>query len=57
MQNEPKATASIQPAYEPPELFVIGDAHDVVLGIPGSGYDGPMGFSEPGFEFECDGED
>jgi hypothetical protein len=45
-----------RPTYEPPELTLVGDAHRVVLGFPGGGWDGPYGMSEPEFEFEEDGQ-
>jgi hypothetical protein len=41
-------------AYEAPELNVVGKARDIVLGVPGSGLDGPIGYSDPVFEFEWD---
>ena len=40
--------------YETPVLMLIGPATDVVLGLPGVGYDGPYGMSEAQFEFESD---
>jgi hypothetical protein len=43
--------------YEPPDLAVIGDARDVVFGVPGSGFDGRNGYSEPLFEFAADDGD
>ena len=46
---------AIQPEFEAPELTVIGDAGDVVLGVPLSGWD-HRGFSAPSFEFESDDE-
>ena len=40
--------------YEVPELKLIGEAADVILGMPGGGFDGPFGMTEPQFEFEQD---
>jgi len=49
---------NVAPAeYEAPQLTVVGQAADVVLGLPGGGFDGPNGMSIPQFEFEPDGED
>ncbi len=42
--------------YEAPELNVIGNAADVVMGVPLGGDDFPNGMSEPQFEFEQDDE-
>ena len=42
--------------YDAPELTLVGTARDVVLGMPGSGFDGPYGMTEPQFEFETDDE-
>jgi hypothetical protein len=46
-----------QREYERPRLILIGDAHEVILGPPGGGWDGPYGITEPQFEFEPDGDD
>lgn len=43
-------------SFEEPTLTLIGHAADVVLGLPGGGFDGPYGMTEPDFEFELDGE-
>lgn len=43
--------------YDSPRLILIGNAHEVVLGPPGGGWDGPYGITEPQFEFESDGDD
>ena len=40
--------------FSPPELRLVGNATDVVLGPPGGGFDGPYGMTEPEFEFEAD---
>jgi hypothetical protein len=40
--------------YESPTLVLIGNVHEHVLGMPGSGFDGPYGMSEPDFEFADD---
>jgi hypothetical protein len=42
--------------YEAPGLHVIGNAADVIRGLPGGGLDGPWGMTEPEFEFELDGD-
>ena len=42
--------------YEAPALTFVGDAVDVVMGLPGEGWDGPHGLSLPQFEFETDEE-
>lgn len=44
-----------QGEFEVPELTVIGEAGDVVLGVPFSGLD-YRGMSSPEFEFESDEE-
>jgi hypothetical protein len=41
--------------YEPPTLTTVGDARDVVLGIPMAGWDW-RGFAMLQFEFESDEE-
>lgn len=43
--------------YEAPALTVIGQARAVVLGLPGSGFDGLYGITEPEFEFAEDARD
>jgi hypothetical protein len=40
--------------YEAPALTLVGDAIEVVMGLPGDGWDGPHGLSRPDFEFEMD---
>ncbi len=47
-------SVSADTEYEMPVLMLIGPATDVVLGLPGVGYDGPYGMSEAQFEFESD---
>jgi hypothetical protein len=42
--------------YDTPELFVIGEASEVVLGVASGGFDGEFQMSEIGFEFELDGD-
>jgi len=37
--------------YQPPVLVSIGDAADIVMGLPGGGWDGPFGMTEGAFEF------
>jgi len=39
--------------YEAPELTSIGQASEVVMGLGGSGFDGPWQ-AAPDFEFEQD---
>jgi hypothetical protein len=41
-------------SFSPPELRLVGNATDIVLGPPGGGFDGPYGMTEPEFEFEVD---
>ena len=43
----------MQNTYEAPELTLIGQASDVVLGAGGSGFDMPQQ-TAPDFEFEQD---
>jgi hypothetical protein len=40
--------------FDAPELTFIGNANDVVMGMPGGGFDGRVGMTEPPFEFEVD---
>jgi hypothetical protein len=40
--------------YEAPTLVLVGRAEEVVLGIPGSGFDGGWGMSFCEFEYEED---
>lgn len=39
--------------YEAPEVKLVGQADEVVMGLGGSGFDGPWQ-SAPDFEFEQD---
>ena len=57
MAHRPDRDAVGNGEYEAPELTVVGQVGDVVLGIPGGGFDGPNGMTEPQFEFEADSED
>jgi hypothetical protein len=41
-------------SYDAPELMSIGAASNVIMGLPGGGFDGAYGMSEPPFEFEAD---
>jgi hypothetical protein len=41
-------------SFDAPELTFIGNACDVVMGMPGGGFDGRVGMTEPPFEFEVD---
>lgn len=43
-------------AFEPPTLVPIGDAEDVVLGLPWAGED-YFGFIPPQFEFQEDNDE
>jgi hypothetical protein len=55
MQNTPIANAPLADAgYEAPELTPIGAVATVVMGMPGGGFDGAYGMTEPDFEFEPD---
>lgn len=40
--------------FDAPELTFIGNAADVIMGMPGGGFDGRVGMTEPPFEFEVD---
>lgn len=40
--------------FDAPELTFIGNAGDVIMGMPGGRFDGRMGMTEPPFEFEVD---
>lgn len=40
--------------YEAPELTLVGEAIDVIMGVGFSGSDGPGQLSAPDFEFEQD---
>ena len=40
--------------FEPPRLTLIGPAAEIVRGLPGGGFDGPYGMTEPDFEFQPD---
>lgn len=40
--------------YDPPELVVIGDASELVLGVASGGFDGQFQMTEWAFEFERD---
>ena len=44
----------MQKKYEAPDLTLIGEANDVVLGIGNGGSDGMGMQSAPDFEFEQD---
>ena len=48
-------TDMISEEFEAPELTQIGEARDVVQGVPMSGWD-YRGLSSPSFEFESDEE-
>jgi len=40
--------------YESPKLVLVGQADEVILGIPGMGFDGDFGMSIVKFEYEQD---
>jgi hypothetical protein len=49
-----KEVNQMQMAYEAPELLLIGEASDVVMGIGVGGSDGVGQQAAPDFEFEQD---
>jgi len=49
-------SAGIRKEYEAPELRIIGEAGEVVLGTPGGGFDGYCLLTNTLFEFEQDDE-
>ncbi len=51
----PSETSRVETLDCAPTLTLIGNANDVILGVPGVGFDGPDGMTEPPFEFEPDG--
>jgi hypothetical protein len=53
----PESSAASATPYERPTVTLVGDAAEVVLGLPGEGWDGPFGMSEAQFEFEADDAD
>lgn len=52
--TETHAVVHASRSYEPPQLVLVGEARHVVFGLPGGGYDGPYGMTDPHFEFEDD---
>ena len=44
----------MQKQYEAPELTLVGNANDVVMGSAGSGSDAGVLLGAPDFEFEQD---
>jgi hypothetical protein len=40
--------------YESPKLVLVGKADEVVLGVPGLGFDSDMGMAWANFEYEQD---
>jgi hypothetical protein len=44
----------MQKKYETPELILIGEANEVVMGMGTGGYDGLFDQAAPDFEFEQD---
>ena len=55
-QDDLTTTRTNATAYEPPILILIGDAENVVLGVPGGG-DDHFGFSPWQFEFKEDNDE
>ena len=56
IRDDAAMTRTDATAFEPPALVPIGDAENVVLGIPGIG-DDYLGFTPPGFEFQEDNDE
>ena len=56
MKTNPQTLVHEPTDYEVPSIEFVGLATDVVLGIPGIGWDGYEGYSEPRFEFAADAE-
>ena len=54
--DDPTMTRTNATAYESPVLLLIGDAENVVFGVPGGG-DDHFGFSPWQFEFEEDNDE
>lgn len=54
--DEPPTTRTNAAPYERPVLIPVGDAENVVLGLPGGG-DDQFGFSPWKFEFEEDNDE
>ncbi len=54
--DDPTMTRTNATTYESPVLLLIGDAENVVLGVPGGG-DDHFGFSPWQFEFEEDNDE
>jgi hypothetical protein len=52
--STPRPGTTSDDRYEAPTLLLIGQASDVILGLPGGGFDGPFEMSEPRFAFEDD---
>jgi len=55
-RDDPTAPRTNATAFEAPALVPIGDAENVVLGIPWVG-DEYLGFTPPRFEFQDDDEE
>lgn len=53
-QHQHTTAQAIEGEFEAPQLILIGDAKTAIQGFPGTGWDGPYGMTEPGFEFEDD---
>ena len=45
---------TIYAVFDAPELTFLGNAGDVIMGMPGGGFDGRVGMTEAPFEFEMD---
>jgi hypothetical protein len=53
LQNEGKEVSPMEKRYEIPELTIIGEANEIVMGFAGSGPDFPFQAGAD-FEFEQD---
>jgi hypothetical protein len=55
IDNRLEATATFTDTdYDLPTLRRIGHVGEVVMGVPGGGFDGPYGMTDLPFEFEED---
>jgi hypothetical protein len=52
--GSPELPIALNADYEAPELTVIGEASDVVLGVAVGGFDAGYQITEADFEFEVD---
>jgi hypothetical protein len=56
MMNSANLAQTTETQYEAPVVEFVGLAENVVLGVPGAGFDGPYGMLDPEFEFEADAQ-